>query len=77
MLLHPEVQAKAQSQIDDVVGNDRLPEFADIDRLPYIQAIIKELFRWQPVTPLGGQTLAEAFEPQLTSRNLIQRWHIG
>ena len=44
---------KAQAQIDEVVGKDRLPEFADIHNMPYIQAIVKELFRWQPVTPLG------------------------
>ena len=44
---------KAQAQIDEVVGKDILPEFADIHNMPYIQAIVKELFRWQPVTPLG------------------------
>ena len=50
---YPEVQAKAQAQLDEVVGEGRLPEFSDISRLPYIQAIVKELFRWQPVSPIG------------------------
>ena len=50
---YPEIQAKAQAQLDEVVGEGRLPEFSDIAKLPYIQAIVKELFRWQPVSPIG------------------------
>lgn len=53
MAIYPEVQAKAQAELDAVVGPDRLPEFADRDELPYVNAIISELFRWQPVVPLG------------------------
>jgi cytochrome P450 len=53
MLLYPEVQRKAQDQLDTVVGRDRLPTFEDLDSLPYIQATVKEMLRWQPVTPLG------------------------
>jgi cytochrome P450 len=53
MRMYPEAQQKAQAQIDEVVGNKRLPEFSDIQNLPYIQAIVLELFRWQPITPLG------------------------
>lgn len=39
LLLHPQVQKRAQSEIDSVVGRDRLPEFLDRERLPYITAI--------------------------------------
>jgi cytochrome P450 len=53
MLLHPEIQKKAQSEIDSVVGHDRLPSFKDKPTLPYIEALVKELFRWEPVAPLG------------------------
>lgn len=52
MTLYPEVQRKAQAEIDRVVGNDRLPTFADQANLPYIDALAKELLRWNPVTPL-------------------------
>lgn len=55
MLLYPEVQRKAQAQLDDVVGRDRLPEFRDLDSLPYVRAIFKELLRWQPVLPIGNE----------------------
>ncbi|KAG2008676.1 O-methylsterigmatocystin oxidoreductase [Coprinopsis cinerea AmutBmut pab1-1] len=53
LALHPDVQEKAQAEIDAVVGSDRLPEFSDLDHLPYIQAIVKEVSRWRPVGPLS------------------------
>ncbi|KAG9093309.1 hypothetical protein FS749_014628 [Ceratobasidium sp. UAMH 11750] len=53
MIHHPEVQTKAQAEIDRVVGMKRLPAFEDLPQLPYIDQIIKEVMRWQPVTPLA------------------------
>jgi cytochrome P450 len=53
LTLYPEVQRRAQAQIDSVVSRDRLPTFEDRSRLPYIEAICKELLRWQIVLPLG------------------------
>ena len=55
MALYPEVQKKAQEEIDSVVGLNRLPEFEDRPFLPYINAIAKESMRWHLVGPLGGQ----------------------
>ena len=53
MVLFPEVQAKAQAELDAVVGSERLPSFSDRDSLPYINAVWKEVLRWHSVTPLG------------------------
>ena len=53
MTLYPEVQRKAQAEIDQIVGNSRLPDFSDEAVLPYVQAVLKEVLRWHPVTPLG------------------------
>ena len=53
MALHPEVQRKAQAEIDAVVGPNRLPDFQDRPSLPYINAVVKESSRWNLVTPLG------------------------
>jgi cytochrome P450 len=53
MTLYPDVQRKAQEEIDLVVGNSRLPDYSDEDKLPYIQAVLKEVLRWHPVTPLS------------------------
>lgn len=41
MTLHPEVQKKARKELDDIVGNGRLPTFSDRPYLPYIDCIIK------------------------------------
>ncbi|KAF8314216.1 cytochrome P450 [Clavulina sp. PMI_390] len=54
MLLHPEVQKKAQEELDQVIGRDRLPALDDQPNLPYLEAVIKEVLRWQPVAPLAG-----------------------
>ncbi|KAG1846165.1 cytochrome P450 [Suillus tomentosus] len=53
MVLYPDVQRRAQAEIDSVVGRDRLPTFEDSASLPYIDAVVRETFRWQPVVPLG------------------------
>ena len=53
LTLFPQVQRRAQAEIDAVVGRDRLPTFDDRPRLPYIEALCKELMRWQLVTPMG------------------------
>ncbi|KAH9476208.1 Cytochrome P450 monooxygenase 98 [Psilocybe cubensis] len=53
MLTHPEIQARAQKELDTVIGRDRLPEAIDRESLPFISAIVKEVFRWNPVAPLG------------------------
>lgn len=50
MLLFPEVQKKAQEEIDRVVGVDRLPTWEDRENLPYVRGIIEETFRWMPTT---------------------------
>ncbi|KAI0753482.1 cytochrome P450 [Daedaleopsis nitida] len=53
MVLYPDVQKKAHEELDRVVGTDRLPDFSDRSQLPYISAIMKEVFRWHPPAPTG------------------------
>ena len=54
--LHPEVVRLAQQQLDEVLGRERLPDFSDMPQLPYISAIVKEVLRWRPPTPLGASS---------------------
>ena len=63
MALYPEVQKKAQAEIDAVVGPDRLPDFHDRPSLPYINAILKELLHWNLVVPLGRPLLNHCYHP--------------
>ncbi len=58
MMLNPEVQKKAQAELDSVLGGDRLPSFDDQEDLPYINALCKELVRFHPVAPIGMQFLS-------------------
>ena len=53
LVLFPEVQRRAQVELDVAIGRDRLPAFDDRPRLPYIEALCKELLRWQIAVPLG------------------------
>ncbi|KAG7451643.1 cytochrome P450, partial [Guyanagaster necrorhizus] len=53
IIFHPEIVAKAQSELDTVVGPDRLPTFDDRQNLPYIDRIVQETFRSYPVSPIG------------------------
>lgn len=53
MIKYPEVQKRAQAEIDSVMGDDRSPLWSDFPRLPYINMIVKETMRWRPVTPLA------------------------
>lgn len=53
MAKYPEVQKKAQEEIDRVIGSDRLPKLDDRDKLPYIEATVLEILRWHPIGPMG------------------------
>ncbi|KAF8973005.1 cytochrome P450 [Flammula alnicola] len=53
MATNPEIQQKAQAEIDRIIGTTRLPTFEDRGSLPYIEAIYRELMRWMPSLPLA------------------------
>ncbi|EIM84217.1 cytochrome P450 [Stereum hirsutum FP-91666 SS1] len=56
MALYPDIQRKAQLEIDTVVGRDRLPTMEDKPHLPYVEALLKEIYRFNPVAPLIPHT---------------------
>ncbi|KAI0753465.1 cytochrome P450 [Daedaleopsis nitida] len=53
MVRYPQVQERAQEELDRVVGTHRLPDYVDKGQLPYISAIVKEVLRWHPPGPTG------------------------
>ena len=53
MSLNPDVQERAQAELDAVVGPHRLPVHADKESLPYINAIVRECLRWQQAVPFA------------------------
>ncbi|OAP61366.1 hypothetical protein AYL99_03569 [Fonsecaea erecta] len=54
MMLYPDTQKQAHAQLDEVVGGDRLPEPSDLENLPYIRQIMKEVVRWMPTGLTGA-----------------------
>ncbi|GBE89489.1 hypothetical protein SCP_1601510 [Sparassis crispa] len=56
MLLLPDVQGKAQQELDQVVGSGRLPDFEDRGKLPFVECVLQETIRWYPIAPLGRES---------------------
>ena len=55
MLHYPDVYRKAQEEIDRVIGRERLPDLTDRGSLPYLEALVMELYRYttsNPCTPI-------------------------
>ena len=50
---HPHVVSRAHEELSRVVGDLRSPQFSDMDSLPYIRAITKEIVRMRPPTNMG------------------------
>ncbi|XP_065858108.1 geraniol 8-hydroxylase-like [Euphorbia lathyris] len=51
-LRNPKTLSKARLEIEREIGKGRLVEEADIGRLPYLQAVVKETLRLHPSIPL-------------------------
>ena len=63
MVCYPEVQKEAQAELDDVL-NGRLPEHSDFPSLPYLLALVKEVYRYAAV----------CFEYSFLPVNCVSRW---
>lgn len=57
MVLNRHIQARAQAELDDVVGRNRRPNFDDRGDMPFVEAVILEAFRWRPVGATSGPPL--------------------
>ena len=65
MAQNPEVQKKAQSVVDRIVeAEGRLPDFTHFQKLPYIEAVVRELLRWKLVAPMGTAPLPSSINPR-------------
>ncbi|KZT69367.1 cytochrome P450 [Daedalea quercina L-15889] len=51
MVQNPGIYKKAQEEMASVVGDTKLPDFEDRESLPYLENIIREVYRWCPPVP--------------------------
>ena len=51
MIAHPEVQSRLQKELDAKIGGERVITNADRSELPYLAAVINEVFRH--ANPIG------------------------
>jgi fumagillin biosynthesis cytochrome P450 monooxygenase len=59
MIKFPDVQRKAQAEIDALTGSERLPLLSDREKLPYVDGLVKEVLRWFPIAPMGAAHLVD------------------
>ncbi|XP_054166973.1 cytochrome P450 18a1-like [Oppia nitens] len=62
LMINPKVQRRVQSEIDEVIGDKRLPELDDLSSMPYTEATFWEVLRRSNVIALGNahSTLEES-----------------
>ncbi|KAI0800090.1 cytochrome P450 [Fomes fomentarius] len=53
MAKYPDIQNRAQEELDRVIGSERLPHISDQISLPYVEAVVMECFRWKPIVPFA------------------------
>ncbi|KAI0742423.1 cytochrome P450 [Daedaleopsis nitida] len=58
MVRNPDILRKTQDEMDRVVGHGRLPDYNDRKSLPYLHAVLEEL--WNPGLPLSVPHLVMA-----------------
>ncbi|KIK53247.1 hypothetical protein GYMLUDRAFT_179168 [Collybiopsis luxurians FD-317 M1] len=59
LVLNPEAQTRAQAEIDEVIGRDRLPSLRDRENLLYLNALVTEAIRWHSVAPFNFRRVME------------------
>lgn len=68
---YPTIVARAQAEIDSIVGESRLPEFSDEKDLVYTGAVIREIMRWRTVIAGGlahANIKADVYEGEYQER---------
>lgn len=71
LVLHPEVQEEIGREIEEVVGDGSGLTDADVAKLPYLQAVVKETLRLHPPGPLLSWARLSSSDVQLSNGMLI------
>ncbi|KAL6504945.1 hypothetical protein OROHE_023327 [Orobanche hederae] len=82
LINNPNVLKKAQQEIDQVIGSQRLVQESDALNLPYLQAVIKETFRLHPPIPMLSRKSASdcvigGYKIPANSLLFVNIWSMG
>ncbi|KAG9457316.1 hypothetical protein H6P81_001824 [Aristolochia fimbriata] len=83
MMRHPKVFEKAVEELDRVIGKEKWVEEKEVQKLPYIEAIMKETMRMHPVAPMLVPRVArvdsqiDGYDIPAGTRVLVNVWTIG
>ncbi|XP_019195217.1 PREDICTED: geraniol 8-hydroxylase-like [Ipomoea nil] len=82
LLKNPEVMAKVQVELADVIGKGKLLHESDVTHLPYLQCVIKETFRIHPPVSMIQRKVDHevnlcGYTIPKDSQILINVWAIG
>lgn len=72
LVLHQEVQAKLHDELKNTVGNEDITD-ADIAKLPYLQAVVKETLRIHPPGPLLSWARLSMADVQLSNGMIVPK----
>lgn len=53
LIRNPGVMKQVQAELDGVVGTERVVQESDLEKLPYLEAVVKEVMRVKPGAPIG------------------------
>lgn len=62
LLRHPDMLSKVKEEVRSVLGDRKIIEDEDISRLPYLEAVINEVFRYHSAAPLVPRATDEDAE---------------
>ncbi|PHT96192.1 Cytochrome [Capsicum chinense] len=83
LIRHPKVMKKLQNELNEVVGMNRMVEESDLEKLVYLDMVIKEGFRIHPIAPLLAphesieDCTIDGFDIPKGTRILVNTWAIG
>ncbi|XVF15097.1 hypothetical protein REPUB_Repub09cG0119900 [Reevesia pubescens] len=83
LIKHPRVTKKVQKELENVVGIQRMVEESDLEKLEYLDIVVRESFRLHPVAPLllphasMEDCTVNGFHIPKNSRIFINAWAIG
>ncbi|KAL7131485.1 hypothetical protein ABFS83_12G006500 [Erythranthe nasuta] len=83
LIRHPRVMKKLQNELESTVGIDRIVEESHLNKLEYLDSVVKETLRLHPVVPLlvphesMEDCTIDGYHIPKKSRAIVNMWAIG